>query len=348
MPRMSQLAHAHVATGLLRTSRRHLIRTPLLRVQSGFEHAATASPRQVAALTMAGATVLWGTCATASCSYLSVEEQGDIAATAVDSCKLPLIPQSIQLVVAQRVVKTIADKLDEHETATLVGADFKACFSEAMKNGPTDELLDTMCKQLNASVDMPLLNEKQEQQLISSVLRATLADASTRNRVLDEAIVQSAQGIAGLFSDDATQRKQLVARINKHVDIPILDEEQEAVLIDSGLSLVINVVCSLLPPDYVSALKRGTSPVEYAQLQNLIQMHAEKNLPPIPGLDDQQKHDLVAGVISVVFESMIDGTTIEVALTAASPEERLGFLQRELKRHEVPIQNCPVALLYTL
>ena len=64
--------------------------------------------------------------------------------------------------------------------------------------------------QLNGKIDMPLLTEPQERQLLQSVINAALSDASVKSQVVDATIIETAQGLTGLLSNDAEGRKKLV------------------------------------------------------------------------------------------------------------------------------------------
>lgn len=78
-----------------------------------------------------------------------------------------------------------------------------------------------------------------------------------------------------------------VEDINKTVDIPLLSEEQEAVVIDRCLCTISDALLRILPPAWLSVLQ-GSSSVEIQQLEELAVLRAEKLIPDVPvrvGLD---------------------------------------------------------------
>ena len=105
---------------------------------------------------------------------------------------------------------------------------------------------------LNGVLDVPLLDENSEEKLLRAILTAMLSDGSIANHAASAAAYSSVSGVQGVL--DATKRKEMVEKINETVDIPLLSEEQEAVIIDKCLTTVADVsIYIVVACDFIQA-----------------------------------------------------------------------------------------------
>eukprot|EP00854_Cymbomonas_tetramitiformis_P007877 gene7877-9354_t len=160
--------------------------------------------------------------ATSSASGILTEEQVAVISEKADALlDIPLLPSGLKAVLLMQAVKTVSLQLDRrltHEQRQRV---------QALDVGavPPEDFVEELVVTLRGAIDIPILDQPMEDEVLRVVLKAMLADQSVSSQVASSAAKSTISAFRAL--KDPRSREALVARLNKAVDLPLLDEEQE-------------------------------------------------------------------------------------------------------------------------
>eukprot|EP01047_Picozoa_sp_COSAG01_P010511 COSAG01_NODE_446_length_16939_cov_19.753518_15_plen_280_part_00 len=155
----------------------------------GANSAVVAKKAAMAATVVTGATVVasakllqfarpsWvAECAGATPALLSDVQTADVTAVILETYQVPLVPAALQALIVQQAVAAVAERLVETHPGA-AESKFAQHFNTAMENGLTSGLLDSMVVDLNGVLDLPLLDEAQEEKLLRTILSTMLSDS---------------------------------------------------------------------------------------------------------------------------------------------------------------------------
>jgi len=253
---------------------------------------------------------------------LSAAQSADVSHVVQERFNLPLVPQSIQFVLVQRMVDFLASEIEKRTDVE----DYRLTkvIQEALDDGVTEERVVRICNELEpalASQSMPLLTPPQQRDLLETVVRAILAPESRPMGII--AVREVSHGIDALL--EPQRRALLVKDINSKVDIPFLDEAQEAVAIGAMLDAVSSALTRLVPREYLDLL-RGSTSIEVADFKGLVTGRIVEVMPAVPGISSEKGASAVASVVDVLFDALLAGSIADEAAASLSDKGRLKFL----------------------
>ena len=287
--------------------------------------AAASHGRSLAFAAAAGSLVAWQSRSDrVECKKLLTPLQAaDVSNLVLEQYQVPLVPHSIQLVLVQRVVDLLASEIEKNTDAE--DSKLAAWFQQALDEGLTDDLVGKICDALAPALtneDIPLLSAQQQHDLLETVVRALLSPDSRPVGMI--AVRQASKSIDCVLNEEG--RSHLIAELNSKVDIPFLDEAQEAAVIGALLDAVSSTLQRLVPRDCL-ALLRGASPVEIGSFQVLLTEQIVSAMPPVPGLSKEDERDAVKAVVGVLFDAFVAGSVADEAVASLSTEGRVKFLR---------------------
>ena len=216
-------------------------------------------------------------------------------------------------------------------------------------NEEIDSISDQIAIELNAQIDLPVLDEEQELVIFQAIGRALMAVLTTPDEIeVDpKQVVDLAVETAQELLEGKEGRSKLAQVLNEKLDFPILNEEAEQDLLDRALDACADRLLEVLPREMVDALK-GESNYEGLESTKGFIVASINRKVDIIGLTEDQEAQLVAMLVDMVVDLVIGDTELEFLLM--NPEERISALQerevalrRQLeitkKRHEAELTN---------
>jgi hypothetical protein len=242
---------------------------------------------------------------------------------------LPLIPDAILSLIIEQALQKLADSVSP-ATLTKIELMLAAAATESpyddMSVRERNELADLVAKELNESIDIPLVVTQQQEVVLQKVFRTVFSTLSTNKELAKNILVQELDVALNVFKDPAS-RKLLVDAINRAIDIPILNEDQEAFLFDKLIDQCAHVLDWILPPNFLTTLRsmpmNGMDEMkEY--LVNTVSEHVD-----LPILNDSQERSLIEGLVTVLIDSTNNSTENDATFMMLTEErQREQLLQR--------------------
>ena len=272
----------------------------------------------------------------------------------------PIISAATTLAVQQLTTDVLSsDLLERIGEVAVASASTKTSAAELMDGDdnddgvPDNEEIDGMSEQiaveLNAQIDLPVLDEEQELVIFQAIGRALMAVLTTPDEIevdpkqVVDLAVETAQELLG----GKEGRCKLAQVLNAKLDFPILNEEAEQDLLERALDACADRLLEVLPREMVDAL-RGVSSYDGLEKTKGFIVASINRKVDIIGLTEEQEAQCIAMLVDVVFDLIIGDTEFELLLM--NPEERMSALQekkvalgRQLeiakKRHEAELTN---------
>lgn len=256
----------------------------------------------------------------------SKEFTDSIAKDVTRRVNLPFVPAPIISYILKQAVGKLSTDLSRDTLVRLQEVLQTEATANKMDDLSKDELnalADQIASELNPAIDVPLLDEDQEEQTLQQIMRIVFSVICFEDPDLSQQILKT--NIAAsrdLLSNDPEKRQLLVAAINKAVDIPILDEDQELSLIANAVDSSADMLQSMLPPDMLETLK-GETPESIGKMKEYVITTANEKLN-IVGLSEEQERSLIETMVSILIDTYVDDADSQFLLMSA--EEQLAKL----------------------
>ena len=273
----------------------------------------------------------------------------------------PIISAATTLAVQQLRADVLSSDLPERigEVAVASSSSTRASATELIDDDdgddgvPDNEEVDCIFEQiaieLNAQINLPVLDEKQELVIFQSIGGALMAVLTTPDEIAADP--KHAVDLAVETAQELLERKEgrdkLAQVLNTKLDFPILNEEAEQDLLERALDACADRLLQVLPSEMIDAL-RGESSYEGLEKAKAFIVASINRKVDVIGLTEDQEAQLIATLVDMVVDLVIGDTELELLLM--NPEERIGALQerevalrRQLeiakKRHEAELTN---------
>lgn len=268
--------------------------------------------------------------AMAETSALTPAQVMDVTSMVAERIKLPLVPSQLQELVISECVQIVANEMAKQLTkeqlkslSTSLGD-----AADGLTHKERSKIIKNIAKHLDA---VPLVPLSIREQVVSIAVDVILGDSSVGSlgcSAFGSAIVSAGGAVDALLDDDC--RKRLATRINKNVDIPVLNDKQEQVLFEKSLDTLAAALDVLIPKAWWSALQGASaSEVEDFKQNLVLVLHKRLN---IPFLDDELEKRWARTAIDAIFEIFLDSTGLHaVALTPEAQLARLDQVANEAK-----------------
>lgn len=258
---------------------------------------------------------------------LTNEACEDIAQEISERMELPFFcPQPIVYFATFSLINAMATQLSP-QLLQQIG---DAVNMEELDASLLNSLTDKVATEMNRLVDIPVLDEEQEQIILAKAASAVLnvlvvsSDAIPVDpKLLLDQSIETVQTLLG----EQEGRQKLARILNAKVDFPFLEEPAEQDLLTAALDACAAQLVQLLPPGLVNVLQ-GHGPEGLDQTKQLLVEKVNQNVD-ILGISEEQEAWLFDNLVSVVFDLLLEGT--EAELLIMSPEEQL----EELKERRV-------------
>ena len=273
----------------------------------------------------------------------------------------PIISAATTLAVQQLTTDVLSSDLLERigEVAVASSSTTKASATELMDDDddddgvPDNEEIDSISKQiaieLNAQINLPVLDEEQELVIFQAIGRALMAVLTTPDEIAvdPKEAVDLAVETAQELIEGKEGRSKLAQALNAKLDFPILNEEAEQDLLERALDACADRLLQVLPSEMIDALRGESSYEGLEKAKAFIVANINRKVDVI-GLTEDQEAQLIATLVDLVVDLVIGDTELELLLM--NPEERISALQerevalrRQLeitkKRHEAELTN---------
>ena len=215
-----------------------------------------------------------------------------------------------------------------------------------------DEELETLSGQiateLNAQIDLPVLDEDQELVIFKAIGRSLMAVLTAPDEIeadpkqIVDMVVETTQELL----EGKEGRRKLAEALNARLDFPMLNEEGEQDLLERALDACSDRLVEVLPRELVEALK-GENCDGLESTKEFVVASFNRKVDII-GLTEDQEQQLIKMLVDFVVDIAIGDTEVELLLM--NPEERITALEerkvvlrRQLeiskKRHEAEQAN---------
>eukprot|EP00545_Synedropsis_sp_CCMP1620_P012093 CAMPEP_0119014742 /NCGR_PEP_ID=MMETSP1176-20130426/10341_1 /TAXON_ID=265551 /ORGANISM="Synedropsis recta cf, Strain CCMP1620" /LENGTH=346 /DNA_ID=CAMNT_0006967979 /DNA_START=39 /DNA_END=1079 /DNA_ORIENTATION=- len=244
-----------------------------------------------------------------------------IAADVTRAVNLPFVPSPVVAYILKQSIRKISTDLSKDTMERLQEVLQTEATSSTLDDLSKDEinsLADQVAKELNLSIDAPMLDEEQEFLVLQQIMRVVFSVITTNDKEKHKAFIKTNISASKDLLSSPESRKTLVAAINKAVDVPILDETQEATLIGAAVEASSDLVRSLLPPDLIETLK-GETPESIGKMKEYVIASANEKLD-IAGLSEDQERMLLEAMVSILIDTYVDNTEAEFLLM--TPDEQ--------------------------
>jgi len=272
----------------------------------------------------------------------------------------PIISAATTLAVQQLTTDVLSSELLERigEVAA-ASASSSASATEFMDDDDDDDgiadneelerMSDQIAAELNAQIDLPVLDEEQEFVIFQAIGRSLMAVLTTPDEIevdpkqMVDAAVETAQELL----KGKEGRRKLAEALNARLDFPILDEKAEQDLLERALDACADRLMEVLPRELVEALKGVETCDGLEKTKQFIVASINRKVDIIGLTEDQEAH-LIEMLVDFIVDIAIGETEVELLLM--SPEERIAaleerkvLLKRQLeiskKRHEAEQAN---------
>ncbi|KAK3247440.1 hypothetical protein CYMTET_43060 [Cymbomonas tetramitiformis] len=243
--------------------------------------------------------------ATSSASGILTEEQVAVISEKADALlDIPLLPSGLKAVLLMQAVKTVSLQLDRrltHEQRQRV---------QALDVGavPPEDFVEELVVTLRGAIDIPILDQPMEDEVLRVVLKAMLADQSVSSQVASSAAKSTISAFRAL--KDPRSREALVARLNKAVDLPLLDEEQEQALFNKVVDIICIAIDAVIPASWMTVLQ-SSSKAELDAFSEYLVQHLQKKLEPVRLLSAEQTHLIARFVVDAFLGWLVEGGVVE-------------------------------------
>ena len=211
-----------------------------------------------------------------------------------------------------------------------------------------ENLSGQIATELNAQIDLPVLDEDQELVVFKAIGRSLMAVLTAPDEIeadpkqIVDMVVETTQELL----EGKEGRRKLAEALNARLDFPILNEEGEQDLLERALDACSDRLVEVLPRELVEALK-GENCVGLESTKEFVVASLNRKVDIIRLTEDQEQQ-LIKMLVDFVVDIAIGDTEVELLLM--DPEERITALEerkvvltRQLeiskKRHEAEQEN---------
>jgi len=283
---------------------------------------------------------------------LTKELNEEIAADVAGTLQVPFLPKPVLKYVVQQSLANLtttlsADTLEQVHALVASAATTTNPFDD-FTSQERENLALRVAQELNPKLDVPLLDEAQEEVVLSEIFKTVFATlgSPTWQTLLEEPFTTSRK-----LLDSDESRRVLAQALNDQVDIPLLDEDQELGLLEKAVTACAGAIESVLPTELVDTL-RGERPETVRETKAFLVAKVNEKVDLV-GFSEEQEAALIAKMVDLLVSSFIDGTDMEFLLLnddekLTKVEEKRALLQRELQvnkeRHAREIHNLQAKL----
>jgi hypothetical protein len=258
-----------------------------------------------------------------------------LAVDVTHAVNLPFVPSPVVAYILKQSVSKMSTDLTKDTMERLqevLQTEATSSTIDDLSKGELDSLADQIAKELNSSIDVPMLDEDQELLVLHQIMRVVFSVIATNDKEKQKAFVKTNIAASRDLLSSPETRKTLVSAINKAVDVPILDETQESTIIGAAVEASAGVLQSLLPPDMIETLK-GESPESIGKMKEYVITKANAKLD-LAGLNKEQERMLIEAMVNILIDAYMDDTEAEFLLMTADEqrvklEERKDTLERK-------------------
>lgn len=270
----------------------------------------------------------------------------------------PIISAATTLAVQQLTTDVLSSELLERigEVAA-ASASSSASATELIYGDGDDGIADDeelenlsgqIATELNAQIDLPVLDEDQELVIFKAIGRSLMAVLTAPDEIeadpkqMVDMVVETTQELL----EGKEGRRKLAEALNARLDFPMLNEEGEQDLLERALDACSDRLAEVLPRELVEALK-GENCDGLENTKEFVVASLNRKVDII-GLTEDQEQELIKMLVDFVVDIAIGDTEVELLLM--NPEERITaweerkvVLTRQLeiskKRHEAEKAN---------
>ena len=270
----------------------------------------------------------------------------------------PIISAATTLAVQQLTTDVLSSELLERigEVAA-ASASSSASATELIYGDGDDGIADDeelenlsgqIATELNAQIDLPVLDEDQELVIFKAIARSLMAVLTAPDEIeadpkqMVDMVVETTQELL----EGKEGRRKLAEALNARLDFPMLNEEGEKDLLERALDACSDRLAEVLPRELVEALK-GENCDGLENTKEFVVASLNRKVDII-GLTEDQEQELIKMLVDFVVDIAIGDTEVELLLM--NPEERITALEerkvvltRQLeiskKRHEAEKAN---------
>ena len=266
----------------------------------------------------------------------------------------PIISAATTLAVQQLTTDVLSSELLERigEVAA-ASASSSASATELIYGDGDDGIADDeelenlsgqIATELNAQIDLPVLDEDQELVIFKAIGRSLMAVLTAPDEI--EADPKQMVDMVVETTQELLEGKEGRRKLAEALDFPILNEEGEQDLLERALDACSDRLAEVLPRELVEALK-GENCDGLENTKEFVVASLNRKVDII-GLTEDQEQELIKMLVDFVVDIAIGDTEVELLLM--NPEERITaweerkvVLTRQLeiskKRHEAEKAN---------
>jgi len=267
----------------------------------------------------------------------------------------PIISAATTLAVQQLTTDVLSSELLERigEVAAASASSSASATELIYGDGDDDGIADDeelenlsgqIATELNAQIDLPVLDEDQELVIFKAIGRSLMAVLTAPDEI--EADPKQMVDMVVETTQELLEGKEGRRKLAEALDFPILNEEGEQDLLERALDACSDRLAEVLPRELVEALK-GENCDGLENTKEFVVASLNRKVDII-GLTEDQEQELIKMLVDFVVDIAIGDTEVELLLM--NPEERITaweerkvVLTRQLeiskKRHEAEKAN---------
>jgi hypothetical protein len=273
------------------------------------------------------------------------EARDDIATEVAELVEFPFpCPEPIVELATGWVVDAIATKLSKdlvRQIGEVVGM--------SIINFELDDLAEKVTAELNTQIDLPFLDETQEDVVLKKITKTVLQVLAKKDVIVakrSKIIVNQSVATAQTLLGDEAGRRKLALVLNTKMNFPFLDEHAEEELLLRSLEACSEQLLRLLPPELIGVLK-GQSSQGLGQTKEIVVKRMNESVDMV-GLNEDQEawllQNLVDVVVDLLIDELIDETEAELLLMNPTEQrqelsERQAIVQRKLRLSKRRFEN---------
>lgn len=217
---------------------------------------------------------------------------------------LPFIPETILAAIIdqslQKLATHVSPEILKKIELMLAAAATESPYDD-MGEAERNQLADEVAKEISQNVAMPMLvHAQQEDVVLQRIFRAVFAILTTKKCYAKDILVAELDMVLRVFKDPSS-RKLLVDAINKIVDIPMLNEHQEAIVFDTLIDRCADILEWILPVDFGTTLR--DMPVDGVEEMKVYLVDTINSRINIPMLNEDQEQALIQGLVTILMDS---------------------------------------------
>eukprot|EP00931_Biecheleriopsis_adriatica_P076816 TRINITY_DN50488_c0_g1_i1.p1 TRINITY_DN50488_c0_g1~~TRINITY_DN50488_c0_g1_i1.p1 ORF type:complete len:465 (-),score=101.09 TRINITY_DN50488_c0_g1_i1:240-1634(-) len=239
---------------------------------------------------------------------------------------IPGMPDFVKLGIVKSGMEQVATAMNSDALSPELRSQVKGALGDGLLS---KELASKIAKVIAPAIDIPLLNEEQEEALIMNLVSAMLVQREEENLIayaMKGTYTASAKfaytkgrdvlTLAAPFRS-AESRKALVQKLNRDFDIPLLSEEQEARIIEACVNALGDLVMSKIPS---GALEAAVTSGQEEEVEKFLMTLLADEIK-VPFTSAAQRRDMagqvVRGWLGTVDKEKLQAEELEAQRAAA-------------------------------